>query len=261
MTVENKIKILAQGNLTGVAVHWDPCPCILEPAVQAYIDERWAVYMQDAQAHGRTLFNGPITRLMDHRVERTTLHLSLGPSDFKTFLVTALRDHAWFAGRAPAAICAALGNSGLIAYGQQCVLGIRSSNVAAYAGKAHVFGGVLEQLDTSDYPASPEGLLAHLRCELQEELDLTAPDLAGQPRLLAMVYDQTLHQPELLWHWELQNPIATILHRLNQDEHTGHLILHCNDALKASEKSLTPGALFAFQAWSKLQNYDNTSRI
>jgi len=243
------IEILAGGPLDHIAVAWDPAPLVLSPTAQAYVDARWDDYMRAAQRHGQTLFDGGVTRLLDHRVAGRTLHLRLGPANFKTALVTGLRDRAWFLAHAPEAIYAALGSSGLLSYGDQCVLGIRSAKVAAYPGRAHLFGGGVERLDTAELPASIDGLLAHLYSEFQEELGLTKADLATTPRLLAMARDQVLWQPELLWHCQLARPIETIIERLQADEHTDYLLLPRDPGGAPPDARLTPCARLAVKLW------------
>jgi len=45
-----------------------------------------------------------VSRMNEIRVEAGVLRLTLAPSDYKTFLVTSVRDHAWFAEHAPEAV-------------------------------------------------------------------------------------------------------------------------------------------------------------
>ena len=249
MAADHTIETLAQGPLTHIVVEWDPRPLSLSAPAQARIDACWAACLEDARRAGRTLFDGAITRLIGYHVEGPVLHLELGPADFKTFMVTSLRDHAWFAAHAPEAICAGLGNSGLLWQGDRCLLGIRSSNVAAYAGRAHVFGGVCDGLGTADFAANAAGLIQHLRRELLEEVGITRHDLAAAPQLLGLVWDPVLQQPELLWSWELRTPMDNLVHRIHEDEHSAYLILD-RSAPGMVLDNLTPAARWAVGVWA-----------
>jgi hypothetical protein len=243
------IDLLASGPFDRVEVHWNKTPLVLDPDVQAYIDARWDVYQQQATKSGQMLFDGPVAQLMDFRVRGNTLELFLQLSDYKRFVVTALRDHAWFAANAPQAVVGALGVSALLWHGDRCVLGVRSPKVSAYPGMAHIFGGVLEELGTPDRPANVDGLLAHLRQELAEELGLGAADLIGVPQVLMLARDHVLHQPELVWQWQLAGPIEAVLDRLDADEHSAPLIVDTHTPLDLVRPVLTPSTRLAIERW------------
>jgi hypothetical protein len=154
------IDLLAAGPFDRVNIHWTAAPAVLDRAVQSYIDARWQNYQQQATAAGQMLFDGPVAQLTDFQTRGGQLDLFLQLSDYKRFVVTALRDHAWFAANAPRAVVGALGVSALLWHGEHCLLGVRSQKVSAYPGMAHIFGGVLEELAVPDRPANAAGFAA-----------------------------------------------------------------------------------------------------
>lgn len=204
--------------------------CAAPPDISARIETRWRDFVDAATRDGRTLFNGPVAYLKHASANAGIWHLELAPTDYKTFLVTTLRDRAWFEQHCPTAVTPALGNSILLTHGPTAYLGVRSKAVAAYPLWAHLFGGVL------DWPAHRGNtgvvLLEHLYAELNEELGIGPNWLTAPPRVLALLRDPVLAQPELVWHGELKAPLELPGGALNPDEHnailavplTGHLV-------------------------------------
>jgi hypothetical protein len=247
-----------------ISVEWDPCETALAPDAAAHLESRWQCHLADAKAHGKTLFNGRITRLIHARQVRSVgsagawhaedrLVLRLGPADYKTFLVTRLRDRTWFERNAPAAQVLALGNSALLTAGDEALLGIRSARVSAYAGRAHLLGGVLELLGTPRFTANTNGIVAHLRAELQEEAGVTDNDLQPPgrwPRFLGIAEDQALAQPEAIWQWEVRTPLADIGRRLDPAEHEGWLLVHRGRMTDELWQRMTPVARYTWRTWS-----------
>jgi hypothetical protein len=234
-----------------VDVLWDPQPQVFSPDAAAPIEDRWRLYLADAQANGKTLFDGPITRLLEVRTDRwPRITLRLGPAQYKTFLVTRVRDRPWFEAHAPHDMALALGNSALLTHGHQALLGLRSDRVSAYAGRLHMFGGVLEALDTPHFPASTEGLLAHLRLELHEEARLTPAELEDTgPRVLGIAHDDFLGQPEIFWQWETRIDLHQVAARLDASEHAGSRILGRQDMTDHLWQQLTPVTRQAWLVW------------
>jgi hypothetical protein len=187
------------------------------PDIASRIETRWNEYTLAATREGRTLFNSPVACLKSAAVIDGVLQLQLAKTDYKTFLVTNLRDRECFRLNSPAAITPALGNSILLTHGNTAYLGVRSKAVAAYPHWAHLFGGVL------DWPAHTHGgaavLLEHLYRELQEELGINADYLTAPPQVLALMRDPVLAQPELVWHGELSQPLQVHGEALNAQEH------------------------------------------
>ena len=249
----SELTLLIEGPipLAGVTVRWVEDSPEISAAARAHIEERWEVYLSDARAHGKSLFNGPISRLIDARQEASGVVLTLGPADYKTFVVTAMRDRAWFVANAPQAIVGAFGNSVQLTRGTRMLLGIRSHETSAYAGRAHLLGGVLDLLGTPKFPASTEGLLAHLSLELDEEAALRADELIGKPTLLAVVRDSFLAQPEAIWRWESAVELEEVAGRLNAHEHHGAVIVEKGSVPPATWEVMTPVAREAWRQWHR----------
>ncbi len=240
---------------TDLLPHWHPSPP-MPPLATDYIAARWAVYTAAARAAGHSLFDGPITQLLDVHQEPTPagtrIDLHLAPAQYKDFLVTRLRDRPWFEAHAPDAMTLALGNSALPTHGNHALLGLRSPRVSAYPGRLHLIGGVLEALGTPQFPAHRAGIEAHLLQELVEEIGLVPGEERrdGWPRFLAVAHDDFLGQPELIWQWELDVPLEDLLPRLDPAEHTSALILQKSAMTPALWPQLTPVAQQAWLMWS-----------
>ncbi len=157
------------------------------------------------------------------------------------FFVTCVRDHPWFKANAPEALHEALGNSLLLTHGNHVVLGVRSDSVASYRGYAHVFGGVLEP-PAADAAADGSFILDHLQRELLQEIGLSLQALKHPPKLIALLRDHQLHQPELVWWGELAPGNAK--YDVAFEEHDQLLTLPLQDALITGEPAipLTPVA-------------------
>jgi 8-oxo-dGTP pyrophosphatase MutT (NUDIX family) len=234
------VQILAYGPFLSdnVEVFWQQRPPI--PAdVGAYIDQRWERCAAEARNAGRKLFNSSVIHLVEFSSRPEKLVLHLASTDYKTFLVTCLHDHAWFTQNHPSAITPAMGNSILLTHHGEAILGLRSGSVAYYAGRAHIFGGVMDWPGHAVITSAP--ILDHLYRELHEELGISAAALAGAPQVLGIFYDPALHQPELVWHAPLAGSATLELKQFNPDEHE-KLIRLPLDRPDSSPAALTPVA-------------------
>lgn len=245
---------------TQLKIDWHQDFIQFPDSVRKYMDECWARYETEAAATGKVLFNGPVTLYRGHQSKGNVLTLQLSPGDYETHLVTTIRERSWFAANAPELILPGLGNSVLlVTQDNQVVFGVRSHKVAAHSGKAHVFGGVLDDLGVPwrpSYHANIDGLIQHLRNELLEELFIQELELVGQPQLLGLFRDRALMQPELTWRWITQVGIDELKRRVADSEHASLLTLPFYSAATAEQKShatdtLTPLAL---AAWKQLKS-------
>jgi hypothetical protein len=238
-----------------VRVVWHQAAPIPTDAGQARIEQQWSVALAEARDQGRNLFDGPIARLIDASgvgSPARQVHLTLGPGRYKAFVITRLRDAAWFEAHARTMLTRALGNSALLTHGSNALLGIRSPRVSCYPGRAHLIGGVLDEIGVQER-ASVQGLLGHLLRELLEEARVGLADLAPRnnwPRLLGIFEDRALGQPEAIWHWETRTPLLEIAGRIDPDEHSGYLLLGRGAATASELEQLTPLARVAYRAWS-----------
>lgn len=235
--MSRNVETLARGPWPASAVQISLVPPTdMSDDAAAEIDRLWELELAAAKQENRLLFNGGILYLHQALATPHGLGLALGNADYKTFLITTLRHHAWFARHFPACIRPALGNSALLTCGPDIILGVRSRRVAAYPGMAHLIGGVLEN-QPAETPAAVANhslnagvLLYHLLREIQEELGLITGDLTGTPRVLLLVQDGLLHQPELIWHCEIT---SSAMHKAThgitaQDRHEHDRILRIN---------------------------------
>jgi hypothetical protein len=236
--------ILARGPFTAdqITIRWDPQPRPISSEVGDYIEQRWDAYCADARHSNRILYNGLVAELRTVAVRNNRLELSLSCTDYKTFLVTAMRDRAWFLVNAPDAISPALGNSILLTIDQRAILGVRSQAVAAYPGRVHLFGGVLDAPEVAGHPLDTDFLLRHLFQELHEELQVLPEHFLTPPRVLAVLRDDFLGQPELAWYAALKGPIDTLLGSLNTEEHDQYALLDLAQPTTSPCLNLTPVA-------------------
>ncbi|HVX86602.1 MAG TPA: hypothetical protein VH253_17605 [Phycisphaerae bacterium] len=256
------LSILAENPPTGfplqaIAVHITPDPAPLPEELQQRLDEQWTRHLAHARAHGKVLFDAPILCLHHAQILNASLHLHLIPSTYKRFLITALRDRDWFLQHNAAhAIHEALGNSALLTSAHpapRALLGIRSPRVSAYPNRAHLLGGALDHFTPDPAnPASPAPLIHHLQKELLEETSLTPADLPDPPRLLALVRDNTLGQPELIWHWPTTADLDRLAANLHPHEHAAPLLLSRDPLSPAVASLLTPVAQTAIRLWHSL---------
>lgn len=243
---------LPPGGITSENIHvvWPPEPTPLSKEARHRIDQTWTACLAEAQKLGKNLFNAPIIRFLSASFQDSRLELHLGPSDYKSFIVTCLRDRPWFLANAPAAIAPGLGNSALITHKNEALLGIRSAKVHAYANRAHVIGGVLEPAPS---PSTPDttALLSHLAKEVQEELHLSTHAFAAAPRLLAFMHEEFLGQPELTWQWETREPLVKLKATLDPAEHSDLIILRKDSVDEQTHARMTPLARAAVRAWQQ----------
>ena len=245
-----EIENLAHGPFTPdrISILWKTEIKRLARHTQDYIDQRWAVYTAEAKAKGQDLFNGPITQFTGFVSSAGSLALQLGITDYKTFLVTSVRDKPWFAKFAPHAMTTALGNSVLLTFQDQAILGFRTASSANYPEKAHLFGGVLDRLDERPEGTTTAGVLGHLRKELNEELKLEERDLVGPPVALALVKDNFLGQPELIWQQEIAIPPEHLDMQLNPAEHSAIVVVNLGQQIEITQ-GYTPVAVNAIRRW------------
>ena len=240
--MDAKANILATGPFNAANVQIIRCESPVIPSeARSYIDQRWEEYCREARLLGRKLFNSSVTHLADFQNLSGKLVLNLAKSDYKTFLVTCLRDHGWFLAHFPKAIISGMGNSVLLTHKGEAILGLRGGSVAYYAGRAHIFGGVMDwpEHDLSQGLSGSEPILAHLYRELEEELNLDKKSMADVPRVMGLFYDPALNQPELVWHAELADSNAIKPEHLNQDEHEKFIRVRLDNP-SSSPAPLTP---------------------
>lgn len=233
--------------LSALHLHWHSPAAAPSPAAAARIAARWQEYRAQAAQQQATLFNGPVVQALAWADEPASdglrhLHLHVAESDYQTFVVTVLRDREWFTAHAPEAMAPVLGNSILLTHRGQALLGMRSAKVSAYPNVAHLFGGVFDIVRPVGADDDPTALRKHLEKELKEEAGLGPQELATEPRVLGLLRDPALLQPELVWQAELAvDPHGWARHPPDE-EHTRLLAIPLEALCAGAGPAITPVA-------------------
>ena len=237
-------EVLAEGPFapSQIQIHWHPAPLVPPPAVAAFIDERWQHYLAQARSEQRDLFNSPMTAVTRFAARPGVLAIELRPSDYKTFMVSCVRDRGWFERHAPDCIAVTPGNTALLTCDDRAYLGLRSIRVSTYPRRVHAFGGALE-LDPAHPPTAAGALLSHIEKELHEELGLTSAAFVAAPALLGVYRDPALWQPEFIWQCQLHAPPDHV----HPHEHDG--LISFGPVAVGDEELLTPAAAAALRSW------------
>jgi hypothetical protein len=206
------------------------------PAVDAQIDRAW---WKALQAPGVHLFDGPMCRLERFTASTDVLTLEISQTSYRIFVGTQL------GGRAADTSAAYRANpvgvsTGLISSDGMLLLGLRSDAVAYYPKKLHPFAGTIDPQDRSN-------AFDAVRRELREELSLGSESVRSI-RCVALVEDQHLIQPELVFIANADVPARQIAQQVDPAEHTrvwsipadGHAI---DKAVGESSGEFTPIAL------------------
>lgn len=201
------------------------------------------------EQRGVDLFDGPLCRLEDLTVDGDGLHLRLSPSSYRLFIGTNGRHPQWADEHGRQVMADPVGTSAiLLSCDGFLVFGRRSQRVALYPGFVHPFGGTLEP------PAAGAAIdpLAEMRRELLEEAGIQSDDIADL-RIIAVMEDRHLRQPELLYAARTTLSAATIVQRLDRHEHTGCWMLpdeqHHIEAVLNGGETITPILAGALLAW------------
>lgn len=219
--------------------------------VLGLIERTWAKLSADTSVQ---LFDGPMCRLERFEARPDLLELCFSRISYKPFVGTNLH-HAELADRfGPAAMANPLGVScALVSADDYLMLGRRNRRVAYYPLRIHPFAGALE-------PAEPMDIFAEVRRELDEELSLKAEEL-GAMRVLGLVEDRLIRQPELVVLVEAMLPREQIERRLNDQEHEGSCALASQPDALASlidhESELTPVGTGTVALWGRTRFGDD----
>lgn len=202
----------------------------LTPALDAAITRVWN---EAGRKPGVHLFDGPLCRLEQVDSDQAGLHLRLSPTSYRIFIGTNGHHPQWADEHGAQVMANPVGTSvALRSCDGRLVFGRRSSRVALYPGCIHPFGGTMEP--------PPSGavldVLGEMRRELHEEAGIAQDDLTDL-RVIALVEDRHLRQPELVYAAQSCLTAEAIQARLDADEHTAcHLV---DDERAAIEAILT----------------------
>lgn len=196
-------------------------------ALDTMIAETWDRCRREAEETGVLLFNGPLVRLLRHRVIDGRLIMEVGPTDYAEWMGTNFcnwprgDEFGWDLFSNPIGTTATLiTRDGWLLYGR------RSRRVACHAGYVHTFGGGLEPGERR-----ADGTFDVFECvcrELKEELHLDAADIASMD-CVGLIHDTTIRQPELIFDAHVGLSRAEIEARFRPDdpdqEHTSLVAL------------------------------------
>lgn len=189
-----------------------------DPVLEAFIADEWQRREAAAAKGGHLLFNGPLCRLIEWVVVGDQLRLTLGPTDYRTFLGTNVAGLAMIRQRFPVtwpayladplAVCAVL-----VSLDGWLLVMRRSEQVAEYPGAYHVIGGhPTPEHDNGLGAISPiQGLLA----EIGEETGIAIDEVARLP-CLGLIRNQATYKPELVYAAHLTLSRAAIEDRLER---------------------------------------------
>ena len=212
--------VLAEGEFPTdrVAVTWSDQSRPTTPDLEARIEAVWQQRLVDAQRTGAILFDGPLVRLIDHRLDDDRLHLRVGPTTYREFVGTNLY------GPDPSGVerfgldrfANPLGTTmALVTVDGFIIYGRRSEQVVYHAGYVHTIGGALEPGDrTADGDVD---VFSSVVREVGEELGLAADDLTDVV-CTGLIRDHEIHQPELLFDGQCRLDRQEVLARWQRAE-------------------------------------------
>lgn len=242
------LSILALGDWPAERLHCSSSRSSLDiPAdLLARIDHAWEIAAARPGVH---LFDGPLCRLETFHDDDAGLHLSLSRTSYRIFMGTNGNHPQWAEHYGPQVMANPVGTSvALVSADGQLVFGRRSAAVALYPGFAHPFGGTMEP--TID--DAPVDLLEEIRRELREEAGISRHDLTDL-RIIALIEDLHLRQPELVYAARTSLTASEIAERLDRHEHTACWLLpdqrQAIDGTLAGTETITPVLAGTLLAW------------
>jgi len=192
-----------------IRTRWVESTRRIVPEVEQAIEHSWQAKLQQPNIK---LWDGPMCRLQRWELRGGELHLDLSPTSYRTFFGTNMSNpqlldkYGREVGANPLGVSPAL---------ETCdgylMLGRRNSTVAYYPNLLHPFAGALE-------PEEADDVFKAIRRELREELHFHDGDLA-EIRLMGMVEDANLRQPEPIFYVRSTRSRAEIEKLVQQEEH------------------------------------------
>lgn len=158
------------------------------------------------------LWDGEMCRLEKWELRDNQLHLDLSPTSYRIFFGTNMSNphlldrYGREVGANPVGVSPALETSD-----SYLMFGKRNASVAYHPNLLHPFAGALE-------PAESLNVFNAIRRELHEELHFIDSDIA-EIRMLGMVEDANLRQPEPIFHVKSSRTRREIEQTVQLDEH------------------------------------------
>lgn len=205
-----------------------PSTRVTSPELDAEIDRLW--HAELAARPGRLLFDGPMSRLESLHAAPDALELRFSDTSYKPFFILHMKHPALLTAH-PHSAAKPLGlSAALVSADRKLLIGRRSPNVAYHPNCLHPFAGNVEPHEAHDP-------FLTLYRELLEELSLT-PDLLLDPRLLAVIEDPALRQPEIVMSVRTPLTAEQVRARLDPQEHTALVALPLGH--NAPDEATTP---------------------
>ncbi len=211
---------------TDVSVRWEDAAYAPDDSIRRQIESTWEEQQKRSAASNIKLFDGPLCRLIDFGAGHGVLHLTLGPTSFKSFVGTNMTQanlrylHGVEAMANPLGVSAAVTtHDGFL------VLGRRSDRVMYNAGRIHPIGGMVEPAGNGGQPPDP---FETIRRELRDELNIE-PDMIKQITCIGLVREKPIVQPELIFDITVDVDAPAVRHlartAVEADEHEDLVLL------------------------------------
>ena len=185
-----------------LAVRWTDRPRSTNDEIERLIEDAWHRAELNAEANDRTLFDGPICRLVDYSVRGHRLHLTLGATTYREFVGTNCAHADLWCRFGPEVLANPLGvSAAVVTTDGYVLLTRRSERVYAYPGRIHPVAGTVRLAPDSTGPPDP---VAAVIDEIHEELGLPA-DALGPITCVGLVRGKRLVQPDVIF----EVPVAT----------------------------------------------------
>jgi len=212
------------------------------------IDQAWEVALWQARKADRTLFNGPLCRLISYAVTQGRFDLTLGPVTYKEFVGTNQTQAYVRYVHGPDVLADPLGVSAAITTADGfLLLGRRSARVAQYPERLHPVGGTVEPVEGDRVPDPFQSMLNEFVEETAIGLD-SVRDIT----LLGLVRDKNTVQPELIFDLSVNVDAAAVRQgaatAVDAEEHTEIVPVRAHPAavvtfLQQNFSELTPVGL------------------
>ena len=239
------LKILFTCDLPEGSIHtrWVESTRRIVPEVEEAIERSWSAKLQQPNIK---LWDGPMCRLEKWELRENGLQLELSPTSYRIFFGTnmsnpqLLHKHGREVGANPVGISPALETAD-----GYLMLGRRNETVAYYPNLLHPFAGALE-------PDEADNVFHTVRRELKEELHFTADDIE-EIRMIGMVEDANLQQPEPVFFVKSNRTKAEIEQTVQLDEHQDSWSVQCMqeeiDVVLNHLSGFTPVGLASILLW------------
>lgn len=191
------------------------------------VSQAWTDLAESAQHPVGTMPSSRLCRLLGWHLDRDSLSLTFGPTDYRELIGTNQRHPELARSRGRDYLANATGACAVVATADdRLVVQRRRADLLQFPGWFHVCGGMIQPSERNgEVNVAP---FEAIRAELWEELGI-APAFVADMRCLGLVEDSRTFQPELVFTARLNVPAARFARPIG-DEHEGLLLLDDNAA-------------------------------